>query len=65
MCNHLTRGRSNDFKVFVGNRGDRTGAFACVDQEFLAASEYVQATLIYRDTAGKERRSLVDLTKRC
>lgn len=65
MCDVLARGDSTDFKVFVGNRGDRTGAFLCVDDEFLPADEYVQATLIYRDQADKERRVRVKLTERC
>ncbi|MBK9384817.1 MAG: hypothetical protein IPN34_08390 [Planctomycetes bacterium] len=65
MSGVLSRGRENDFKVFVGNRGDRRGAFSCVDQKFLLADEPVQATLIYRDGAGKEQRFLALLRERC
>ena len=61
----MTRGQSNDFKVFVGNRGDRTGAFLCVDQKFLDKDEYVLATLLYLDADGKEQRYRVKLTERC
>lgn len=65
MCDRLPRGGATDFKVFVGNRGDRTGAFACVDQDFLTEHEYVQATLLYRDTDDEQQSLLVKLTRRC
>ncbi|MBL8901184.1 MAG: hypothetical protein JNM84_26390 [Planctomycetes bacterium] len=65
MSGELSRGRDNDFKVFVGNRGDRRGGFSCVDQKFLPADEPVQATLIYRDRSGKEQRLLAMLRERC
>jgi len=61
----LHRGQDTEFKVFVGNRGDRTGTFTCVDDEFLPEGEYPVATLIYQDGDGKERRVHVKLTERC
>ena len=51
--------------MFVGNRGNRTGTFACVDDEFLPKGEYVVATLIYKDEQGKEKRYRAKLTSRC
>lgn len=65
MCGTLQRGRTTDFKVFIGNRGSKRGAFACVDQEFLPADEFPVATLIYTDASGKEQRHHVKLTERC
>mgnify|MGYP001420635178 CR=1 FL=1 len=65
MSGVFTRGKSTDFKVFVGNRGDRRGTFVCVDDKFLEPAEYVDATLIYADTSGKEQRYHVKLTERC
>ena len=65
MSGAMQRGVDNDFKVFVGNRGDRRGNFSCVDQKFLPADEHVQATLIYRDRDGHEQRYLAKLRERC
>ena len=61
----LTPGQTTDFKVFVGNRGDRTGAFTCVDDEFLPDDEYPVATLIYRDRNDEEQQLRAKLTRRC
>ena len=61
----LVRGSASDFKVFVGNRGDRTGAFMCVDQHFLAKGEAVAATLLYTDGDGKRQRLPFELSDRC
>jgi hypothetical protein len=65
MSGTLKRGESNDFKVFLGNRGDRTGAFSCVDDKFLPAGERVLVQLVCRDTAGKEQRLTAELAERC
>lgn len=65
MCDELERGRATEFKVFVGNRGDRTGAFFCVDDKFVAIKDSPTATLIYEDEGGKKRRHHVKLTSRC
>jgi hypothetical protein len=65
MSGTLRRGHENPFKVFVGNRGDRRGAFTCVDDGFLPKNEFVLAELRYVDGAGKEKRWLAKLTSRC
>lgn len=65
MSGTLRRDQENFFRVFLGNRGDRPGAFTCVDDKFLAKDEFVLAELRYRDGAGKERRWLAKLTERC
>lgn len=65
MSGTLRRGKDTDFKVFIGNRGDRTGAFTCVDDKFLTADEFVLAEVICRDRGDKELRWLVKLTERC
>lgn len=61
----LKRGGKVDFKVFVGNRGDRVGTFSAVDDEFLAAGEYAVATLFYRTKDGKQATARYDLKERC
>lgn len=65
MSGTLKRGEEKWFKVFMGNKGDRTGAFSCVDDKFLAADEHVLAQLAYRDGAGKEQRLVAELAERC
>ena len=65
MSGTFTRGRKNDFKVFVGNRGSGTGAFSCVDDDFFDRFEYVLATLIYSDTNGKQKSYRTKLEERC
>ncbi len=64
-CGELTRGRDNDFKVFIGNRGSRPGAFSAVDDEFMPEGEYVLATLHYVTKNGKKAKYQVKLTERC
>jgi hypothetical protein len=61
----LRRGQDTEFKVFVGNRGDRTGAFAAVDDKFLPEGEYAIATLHYTDSAGQPAHAQFDLRERC
>ncbi|MGQ0613109.1 MAG: hypothetical protein ACT4PV_05155 [Planctomycetaceae bacterium] len=65
MSGTLFRGRENDFKVFVGNRGSVTGAFSSVDDKFLPDGVFPIATLVCRDKSGKELRVLAKLTSRC
>ncbi len=65
MSGTLKRGESTDFKVFVGNRGDRAGAFSAVDDKFLPTGIAPEATLIWRDAAGKEQRTKYTLPERC
>lgn len=61
----LKRGESHDFEVFVGNQGDRTGAFSAVDDAFVPVADSPVATLIWRDDAGKEHRTKWELKERC
>ena len=61
----LRRGQDTDFNVFVGNRGDRVGAFSAVDDKFLPKGEYVVATLHYTDGSGKPAQAQFDLRERC
>ena len=65
MSGTLTRGESTDFKVFVGNRGDRPGTFSAVDDKFLPAGAAPVATLVWRDAEGKEQRTKLELPERC
>jgi hypothetical protein len=65
MSGTLHRGQVNDFKVFLGNKGDRRGAFTCVDDKFLPAGEKVIAQLVCRDGAGKEQRLTWEMKERC
>ncbi|MEM1452188.1 MAG: hypothetical protein AAGI22_23985 [Planctomycetota bacterium] len=65
MCGTLDIGSSKSFKVFVGARGSKRGAFSCGKQTLLPEGEYVLATLIYTDTAGKEQRIRAKLRERC
>lgn len=61
----LRRGAITDFKVFLGNRGDRVGAFAAVDDEFLPEGEVVLAVLHYTTRAGKAATAHYELPQRC
>lgn len=65
MSGTLKRGQTTDFKVFIGNKGDRRGAFTCVDDKFLAKGERVLVQLVCSDAAGKERRLTAELAERC
>ena len=65
MSGSLNRGGETDFKVFMGNLGEGQGAFCAVDQEFLPASDYVVATVIYKTETGAEVREKFDLKDRC
>jgi len=65
MSGTLQRGQSTEFKVFVGNRGDRTGTFTAVDDKFLPPGEAPVAMLLWTDAAGKAQRTKFELPKRC
>jgi hypothetical protein len=65
MSASLQRGSENDFKVFVGNRGEGQGAFCAVDDKFLPSHDYVVATLIYKTESGAEKQEKFDLKNRC
>jgi hypothetical protein len=67
MSDVLKRGQPNDFKVFIGNPGSGTGAFSCVDDDFLPRDgrHYVVATLIYKNAAGQSREARYELKDRC
>ncbi len=65
MSGELARGASTDFKVFVGNAGDRRGAFSAVDDEFLPAGEVLVATLLWTDRDGEPRETTFALPERC
>jgi len=65
MSGTLKRGEANDFKVFMGNKGDRTGAFSSVDDKFLPQGERVLVQLVCKDVAGKEQRLTAELAERC
>jgi hypothetical protein len=61
----LTIGGADDFKVFVGQQGLGSASFCAFQEHFLPESEGVQATLVYHDTAGKERQATARLNERC
>jgi hypothetical protein len=61
----LTIGGKDDFKVFIGQPGRGPNTFFAASQHFLPENEWVQATLVYRDGDGKERRAVCELKERC
>jgi hypothetical protein len=65
MSGTLARGANTEFKVFVGNRGDRTGTFSAVDDKFLPENEAPIATLLWTDADGKAQHTKFELPKRC
>ena len=65
LSGELARGEATDFKVFVGNVGDRRGAFSAVDDEFLPHGAVPVATLLWTDRDGKPRESSFPLPERC
>jgi hypothetical protein len=62
---NLPLGGEDDFKVFVGQPGIGASTFWAFQEHFLPEAESVQATLIYRDTHGKEQRAVCMLKERC
>jgi hypothetical protein len=65
MPDKLHPGKEGDVEVFVGNRGDRTGAFSSVDDKFVALEDSPVATLLYEDRAGAKRELRWELRQRC
>jgi hypothetical protein len=63
--NRLTVGGADDLKLFLGQPGRGRSSFWAASQHFLPAGETLRATLIYRDTAGKEQRAVCELKERC
>jgi hypothetical protein len=61
----LTIGDADDFKVFLGQLGEGPSTFCSFLEHVLPAGEAVQATLIFRDDAGKERHEICQLKERC
>jgi hypothetical protein len=61
----LQIGAADDFKVFLGQIGSGPSTFCAFQEHVLPAGEGVQATLIYQDQAGKERREVYALKDRC
>jgi hypothetical protein len=61
----LSVGAADDFKVFVGQPGVGPNSFWAFQEHFLPESELVQATLVYQDERGEERRAVSPLDKRC
>jgi hypothetical protein len=60
----LERGKENDFRVRIGNRGDRDAAFSWVDETFLPEGEKVLVRLVCKDASGTERKLSADLRAR-
>jgi len=61
----LPIGGTEDFKVFVGQRGEGPNSFWAFQEHFLPESEGVRATLVYRDAQDKEQRLTCLLKERC
>jgi len=61
----LLRGESTDFRVLVGNQGSGAGTFSAMDITYLDDTALLFATLVYRDTAGREREYVTELRGRC
>jgi hypothetical protein len=65
MPDTLRRGQDADIRLFVGNRGDRAGAFSAVDDKFVAVEDSPFATLRYQDGAGTAKELRFELRERC
>jgi hypothetical protein len=61
----LPIGGEEDFKVFIGQPGAGESSFWAAQEHFLPESDFVKATLIYRDAANKEHRLTCLLKERC
>jgi hypothetical protein len=61
----LTIGAADDLKCFVGQLGSGKSSFWAFREHFLPEEEGLQATLIYEDNEGKERRHVCMLKERC
>jgi len=55
----------NDLRFFVGQRGAGASSFWAFQEHVLPEGEPLQATLIYRDAQGKEKRHTSLLSERC
>jgi hypothetical protein len=51
--------------VFLGQIGSGPSSFCSFQEHVLPEGEAVQATLIYTDQHGKERREVCPLKERC
>ena len=65
IASPLLRSSDVEFNVFLGNRGDRVGTFAAVDDKFMPEGELVVATLNYRGRDGKAATARFELKQRC
>jgi hypothetical protein len=61
----LTIGGANDVRVFLGHRGHGKNTFCAVPDTFLPRDVPVLATLVYKDSHGKEQRAQSELRERC
>jgi hypothetical protein len=61
----LPIGGTDEFKVFLGQSGWGLSSFCAFQEHVLPNGEAVQATLIYTDKDGKERREAFPLKERC
>jgi hypothetical protein len=61
----LPIGGADDLKVFLGQIGSGPSTFCAFTEHVLPADEAVQATLIYTDKDGKERREACSFKERC
>lgn len=57
--------RLSPLHIFLGHRGQGRNTFCAVSESCLPRDVKVQATLIYTDQAGKERRARAELADRC
>jgi hypothetical protein len=65
MIDTLHVGESEDVRVFLGHQGLGKNTFCAVPDTFLPKDVPVIATLIYRDSVGKEQRFRSELRERC
>ena len=63
--NPLSIGEATDVRVFLGHQGLGRGTFCAVPDTFLPMDVPVLATLVYRDSTGKEQRVRSELRERC
>lgn len=61
----LTIGGNDDFKVFLGRRGLGQSVFCAAQEHILPEKEWVKATLLYKDSMGREKRLICELRERC
>lgn len=61
----LAIGQSHDIRTLLGYSGFGRGSFSALPQDYLPADLPILATLVYTDTAGKERRVQAELRERC